>query len=597
MFDFIKKNKWIFIIFSISLPLGILTFFAFINESFIELNYFNFQTLLFIDLALVLLFFLIIVREIYKLFKDQRFQGEGSRANFRYITYFSISTLLPSLIIAIFSLLIFFVGLQNYFDKRITTAVNNSYDVAKNYVDDKRNNIEADILLVSTDLNRNAQLFNKNQKILVEVLRHQRLIRRLDEIHLMDSSGKLKISSVKDVSVNYVPPQKKAFELLAKENRPIKITDAITNRSSSLLKLEGFIDTYLYIVKFLDPKIINYLKETEQAVNFYYSVENKRTGIKITFALIYIIVVTLLLFLSIAIAIKFGSRFFKPIANLIGASERISAGNLDTKVPLIEAEEEIEKLNKNFNLMIDRLKGQQEKLLLTERHEAWTDVARKLAHEIKNPLTPIQLSIDRLKEKYLNKLTVQEDKENFDNYLQTINRQIRDIEHLVNEFSDFARMPKPIFKKIDINEIIKRIIDLHSLSNKKINFNFVCEKEKIIVEADEEQLNRVFINLVKNSVESILEKAKKNGEFSQEIDIIIKEKNNYIYFTIDDNGVGFSNDNLNNIVKPYFTTKLKGTGLGLAIVNKIVNDHDGKIYFKTKKNGAKVEIILPNNVS
>jgi len=428
MLDFIKKNKWIFVVFSISFPLGILTFFTFINESFIELNYFNFQTLLVIDLALVLVFFFIIVREIYKLFKDKEKQGVGSKVNLRYISFFSISILLPSILIAIFSLILFSVGLQKYFDQKITTAVNNSYDVAKNYVDETRNNIEADVLLVAIDINRNANFFHDNPKILKDVLRHQRLIRRLDEIHLLDGSGRILMSDVRDVTLEFVPPLDKAYELLASDNRPIKITDAITNRSSSLLKLENFIDTYLYVVKFLDPKIINYLKETEQAINFYYSVENKRTGIKITFALIYVIVVTLLLFLSITISIKFASRFFKPIVNLIKASESISAGNLNAKVPIIEAEEEIDKLNKNFNLMIDRLKGQQDKLLLSERHEAWENVARKLAHEIKNPLTPIQLSIDRLKEKYLSKISNENDKDNFENYLKTINRQIKDID-------------------------------------------------------------------------------------------------------------------------------------------------------------------------
>ena len=597
MLNFIKKNKWVFVIFSISFPLGILTFFTFINENFIELNYFSFQTLLILDLVLVLLFFLIIVREIYKLFKDKDLQEVGSKANLRYITFFSISTLLPSILIAIFSLFLFSLGLQKYFDKKITTAVNNSYDVAKNYVEVTRNNIEADVLLVATDINRNAKLFHDNSTILKDVLRHQRLIRRLDEVHLLDRSGQIIMSSVRDATLEFVAPLDRAFELLSSENRPIKITDAVTNRSSSLLKLENFIDTYLYVVKFLDPKIIKYLKETEQAVNFYYSVENKRTGIKITFALIYVIVVTLLLFLSITIGIKFASRFFRPIVNLIRASESISAGNLNTKVPIIETEEEIDKLNKNFNSMIDRLKRQQDKLLLSERHEAWENVARKLAHEIKNPLTPIQLSIDRLKEKYLSKISNENDRENFENYLKTINRQIKDIEHLVNEFSDFARMPKPILKNIDIKKIVTRVVDLHLISNSSIDFSFLCEKEKILIAADEEQLNRVFINLIKNSIESIMDKSKKNGEFAYKIDIEIKEINNYIYCTIDDNGIGFSNENLDKIVKPYFTTKVKGTGLGLAIVNKIINDHDGKINFKPRHDGARVEIILPKNVS
>ena len=128
--------------------------------------------------------------------------------------------------------------------------------------------------------------------------------------------------------------------------------------------------------------------------------KDKQLGIKISFILIYIVVVTLLLFLSISIAIKFSSRFFRSISNLISASSNIGKGNLETKVPEIKTDKELETLNKNFNLMIDQLKQQQEKLLLNERHEAWENVARKLAHEIKNPLTPIQLTIDRLKNKY-----------------------------------------------------------------------------------------------------------------------------------------------------------------------------------------------------
>ena len=141
------------------------------------------------------------------------------------------------------------------------------------------------------------------------------------------------------------------------------------------------------------------------------------TGIKVTFAIIYIIVVTLLLFLSTSIAITFASRLTKPIINLISASENISKGELNTKVPDIETDEEFKQLNNNFNLMIDRLKKQQDKLLAAERYEAWESVARKLAHEIKNPLTPIQLTIDRLKNKYNNLLNHTE-KENFNENLK-----------------------------------------------------------------------------------------------------------------------------------------------------------------------------------
>ena len=154
----------------------------------------------------------------------------------------------------------------------------------------------------------------------------------------------------------------------------------------------------------MDPKLINYIKETDSAVSFYYSVQESKTGIKITFAIIYLLIVSLLLFLSIIISINFATRLTIPIVNLIGASEKISTGDLNAKVPQIETDNEFKKLNENFNSMIDKLKKQQHILLMSERHKALENVARKLAHEIKNPLTPIQLSIDRLREKYSSKI-------------------------------------------------------------------------------------------------------------------------------------------------------------------------------------------------
>ena len=189
----------------------------------------------------------------------------------------------------------------------------------------------------------------------------------------------------------------------------------------------------------MDKDISNYLAESEEAINFYYTVEERSSGIKISFFLIYIIIVSLLLFVSINIAIRFSSRFFRSINNLILASTAIGKGNLDTKVPEIKTDKDMEILNKNFNSMIEQLKNQQEKLIINERHEAWGNLARKLAHEIKNPLTPIQLTIDRIKMKYLENLS-NDDQEKFKENLKIINNQIKQIENLVNEFSDFARM-------------------------------------------------------------------------------------------------------------------------------------------------------------
>jgi two-component system, NtrC family, nitrogen regulation sensor histidine kinase NtrY len=589
MINTIKNYKWVIATSLTSILFGLLTFFTFINQSFIELNDFNLQILLVIDVFLLLLFFVLIFSETYKVFKDRKKNRLGAKTSLKYISFFSITTLLPSLLIAVFSLFLLNVVLQKYFDNRIKSVINNSSEVAKNYLAQTRSSIEADILLMEIDINKISGLFYENPKRFLNTLSTQRLLRRLDEVHLIDSSGNLIMSNIVDVNKKFVLPPEEAFSrsLLGK---PVRITDPITNRTSALIKLDSFIDTYLYIVKFMDPKIINYLKQTSEAVNFYYSVQNNKTGIRLTFGIIYILVVSLLLFLSIVIAINFASRLTKPIINLIGASERISSGDLNAKVPQIETDEEFKKLNENFNLMIDKLQKQQGRLLVAERYSAWETVARKLAHEIKNPLTPIQLSIDGIKEKYLKKI---DDKDNnLSIYLETITKQIQEIEHLVNEFSDFARMPKPILKKIDINKIISRSLNLHKFSENNINFNFLKKESINLIRGDEEQLHRTFVNLIKNSIESINEKKIKNDDFKGKINVDIIDDSDYIYITITDNGLGFGQVDKIKMLTPYYTTKKKGTGLGLAIVTKIISDHDGTILFNSIKDGAKVEITL-----
>jgi len=591
MFRFIKQNFFIALIFIVTLSIGFLTFLTFINKSFIDLNEVNLQYLLILNVVLLIIFFYIIFREIRSSLKNEM-NVRGSKANKKYIAFFSLFTLIPSVLIAIFSLFLFSFALEKYLDNKITTAVNNSYELAKNYVDEKRNKIESDIILVAFDLNKNYSLYlNDDKTNFQRFLNTQRLVRNLDQIHLIDSNKNLILSSSNS---EYVQVEDRALKMVLNDDRPLKIINTFENKSAAIIKLSAFPDTFLYVVKFLEEEISNYLIESEEAINFYYTVEEKRTGIKISFILIYLVIVTLLLFLSITIAIKFSSRFFRSINNLILASSNIGKGNLDTKVPEIKTDIELETLNKNFNSMIERLKFQQEKLLLTERHEAWESVARKLAHEIKNPLTPIQLTIDRLKTKYEKSIDLNE-KENFNNYLKTIIKQIKQIEGLVNEFSDFARMPKPVIQNSNIIEIIESNISLLSEFDENISIKLKCKNSELFLKCDIDQISRVFLNLIKNSIESIQEKSQKNGEFTKIIDIEIINKNDYITANITDNGTGFSKENIKNIIKPYYTTKLDGSGLGLSIVNKIINDHNGSIKFNSNNNGAKVEITLPKN--
>lgn len=595
MIEFIKKNIFIVILFIITLFVGFLTFLTFIDKSFISLNETNLQYLLAINIFLLIFFFVLIFFEIKKSIRND-IDVEGSRANRKYITFFSLFTLIPSILISVFSLFLFSFALEKYFDQKITTVVNNSYELAKDYVEEVRDKIQSEAVLIAFDINKGANFLSDNPNQFKSFLNTQKIIRGVDEIHLITNESKLIISTLADYN-SYVPPADRALKLVLEDDRPLKIINAFENKSSAIMKLANFKDTYLYVVKYLDEDISQYLTESQEAINFYYTVEEKRSGIKISFIIIYLIVVTLMLFLSVSIAIRFSSRFFRSINNLITASKNIGGGNLDVKVPEVKTDKDLEQLNKNFNLMVERLKTQQDKLLLNERHEAWENVARKLAHEIKNPLTPIQLIIDRLKIKFDKFLSTSEEKNDFDQNLKTINKQIKQIESLVNEFSDFARMPKPMFKKNNLIKILIENINLMKELDPKLEINFLNKQKDLSIKCDSEQLNRVFINLLKNSIESINEKYSKNPNFTKKINVEIYEKGDYIDLIITDNGLGFDKKNISNIVKPYFTTKKNGTGLGLPIVNKIINDHNGTLKIIPNESGAKIKINIPKNVN
>ena len=589
MIAFIKRNLFIIILFLLTLLLSFITFLTFIGRSFIELNQQNLQFVLILNIAFLLLFFVLIFVDVKNSIKNN-INVRGSVANRKYIISFGLFTLIPSLLIAIFSLFIFSFALEKYFDKKITTAVNNSYEIAKNYVDEKRNKIQSEIVLIAFDLNKYYNVYKNDLNRFKSFLNTQNLIRDIDKLYLINSAGELIIAANNS---KYIKIEDQAIEMVRSDDRPLKIINAAENRSAAVIRLQNFDDTFLYVVKSLDKNISNYLIESEEAVNFYYTVENQSLGIRISFAIIYISLVTLLLFLSITIAIRFSSRFFISINNLISASERIGKGNLNVKVPELKADREMELLNKNFNSMIEKLKNQQDKLLSNERHEAWETVARKMAHEIKNPLTPIQLTIDNLNSKYLPELN-DEKKEKFQANLKTILKQIQQIENLVNEFSDFARMPKPLIKNNDLIKVLDENINLLKKLDNSINFNINNKTgKKVITNFDNEQFNRLFFNLIKNSIESIQEKAKKTNKSLKNIDIEINQRRDYITINLLDTGEGFKDKKTKDIIRPYYTTKEKGTGLGLSIVDKIINDHNGSIKFLNTNNGAKVQIILP----
>jgi two-component system nitrogen regulation sensor histidine kinase NtrY len=224
--------------------------------------------------------------------------------------------------------------------------------------------------------------------------------------------------------------------------------------------------------------------------------------------------------------------------------------------------------------------------LLDQRQAAWSDVARRIAHEIKNPLTPIQLATERLKRRYRTQVS-DEDRDLFDELTSTIVRQVGGLRKMVDEFSSFARLPKPVFRDEDALDLVRQAVFLHEVAHSGIAFS-VASSELIDreVRCDRHQFGQAMTNVLKNAVEAVEARAiEAKGAYAGEIAVTMRDAGEAIVVTIEDNGIGLPADR-ERITEPYVTTREKGTGLGLAIVNKIVDEHGGDMSFASAPSGG-----------
>jgi two-component system nitrogen regulation sensor histidine kinase NtrY len=239
-------------------------------------------------------------------------------------------------------------------------------------------------------------------------------------------------------------------------------------------------------------------------------------------------------------------------------------------------------------------------LLSAQRTGAWADVARRIAHEIKNPLTPIQLSAERIRRKYGDSITT--DREIFDRCIDTISRHVGDIGRMVDEFSSFARMPKPVFEPADIGAIVKEAVILFQMSNSDIKYEIDVPKEPQTIECDRRLLTQAVTNLVKNAGEAIAtarQSGQKGDDYRGRIVARVTTQGPRCAIEVIDNGCGLPAENRNRLMEPYVTTRAKGTGLGLAIVHRIAEQHDGVLQLDDAHGedgavtGATVRMVIP----
>jgi len=574
----------------LSIVFGIFTLYTFSGTSFVQLNENNIQILLIINLIVICLLFFLIIRKLIGFFYKSK-ERTGLSTNLNFIKYFIFVTAIPSIFVAIFSLMLFNLGIEKWFDKKVNDVVNNSVEVARNYLEENQNSIKGEILAMANDLNRNFNLYSENKTLFQNYFDQQTRFRKIEEAYLINKDGTLLFSASFTNKNNFFAPLKTFIEM-AQNGQTILISDANKNQTNALVKLSSNENIFLYVIRYVDPETVNFLKQTGEASTFYYKLKSNSLGLQITFAVVYIIIVSSLIMLSSVYAINIANKISKPIIKLIYAAKAVSAGNLDVKLKDEKEDDDFRKLYQTFNIMTQEIQAQKNKIALTERYQAWEMVAKKLAHEIKNPLTPITLSLERIKDRYSKQINV--DKADFENYLNIISRQVEDIGKLVNEFSDFARMPNPIIKSNNLKKLIEDTINLYKLSEKKIIFNLVYKSSNEFFEFDLSQISRVLINVVKNSLESINEKQETDNNFQGIINILVENNNEFIYITIEDNGVGFKSTP-KDLVAPFITTKQHGSGLGLSIVSKILHEHGGDLNFIEQSNGAKIKLSIKIN--
>ena len=587
----IKKilNSSLLLYFStfLSIIFGIFTLYTFSGTGFVELNEKNIKFLLLINIIIICLFLFLIIRKLVIIFYKSK-QVAGLSTNLNFIKYFIFVTAVPSIFVAIFSLILFNLGIEKWFDNKVNDVVNNSVEVAKNYLEENQNSIRNEILAMSSDLNRNFNLYSENKTVFQNYFDQQSRIRKIDESYLIDNEGKILLLTSFTNKNNFVAPIKTFIEM-AQNGQTVLISDANRNQTNALTKIISNQNIFLYTIRYVDPETVNFLKKTGDASTFYYKLKSNSFGLQITFAVVYVTIVTSLILLSSVYAINIANKISKPILKLIFAAKEVASGNLNVKLKDEKEDEDFKKLYQTFNVMTEEIQAQNKKIALTERYQAWEMVAKKLAHEIKNPLTPIMLSLDRIREKYSKQINL--DKADFENYLNIISRQVKDIGNLANEFSDFARMPEPIKKNNNFKNLIEDTVSLYKLSEKNVVINLDYKSSVEFFKFDLDQISRVLVNVIKNSLEAIHEKQEIERNLKGEVKIQVENINDFIYVIIEDNGVGFKTD-LTDVTTPLATTKQHGSGLGLSIVSKILHEHGGDIIFLQKYNGAKLKLSI-----
>jgi two-component system, NtrC family, nitrogen regulation sensor histidine kinase NtrY len=651
-------------------------------------------TLLLTNVVTVIFLVAITAREVWRIVQSRRRGRAAARLHVRIVGLFSVVAAVPAILVAVVASVTLDRGLDRLFSRQTQSMIQNSLIVSDAYVREHAQFLRADCITIAIEVARAKTLFDQNREQFRQyVLTAQSNIRGLPVIMMIDGDLNVLEQAGGNVAQTFVKPSREVLAA-SNETEPQIAMFLDANYVAAIIKLQTYTNTYLYVARVLDPRVVAQLRATQAGVTQYAELEASRLGIQIAFALMYTVIALIVLLSAVWIGLNFANYLVAPIRRLIDAAQIVSTGNLFVQVPIRASEGDLAQLGETFNKMTRELRTQHDDIVhardmidtrrrfteavlagasagvigvdadnrisilnrsaerlighmqaealarpladvapeLTElvtgaragmqrlvqgqvtinrsgrdrnlsvrvmeeqsgeanhgyvitldditdlvaaqRTSAWADVARRIAHEIKNPLTPIQLSAERLRRKY--GPVIKEDADIFRQCTDTIVRQVDDIKRMVDEFSRFARMPKPVMEVDDVADTVRQVVFLLRVGHPDIDIEAELAEDPMSARFDRRLISQALTNIIKNAAEAIA--AVPTAELGRgKIQVSAIREGGDIIIDVVDNGIGLPKENRSRLLEPYVTTREKGTGLGLAIVGRIMEDHGGQI--------------------
>lgn len=660
-----------------------------------------------VDVLAVIIVGAFVIRQILRLWVERRQKMAGYQLHWRLALLFGGVAALPAVITTAFALFVVDYSLRGWFADRISTAVTGSVQVADAYYDEHSSSIRSDVLTIANDVNREAFKLLNDPNLLNQYLTNQAVLRNLSEAIILDGTGQVVAQSRFAFAITFTSVGDGWIDQ-ARNGEVVILRGDETNKLRAAVKLNSFVDAYLFVSRFIDRSVLDAVDNTRLAAADYQQLGIRQLDLQVSFAFVFGLILVLLLITALWIGLNLATAIVEPLGSVISVAEQVRGGNLSERVPAGLEVDEIARLGLSFNGMLDELVRSREQLvqanmqidrrrefteavlsgvssgvigldkdqkvtlpniaalqllglsdaemigrkladavpefaglvaagtarrrklaedqiildrggsnltlrakiatervdgrvigyvvtfddvtdlLTAQRKAAWSDVARRIAHEIKNPLTPIQLAADRLRRKY--RPEDETASEQFTEYLSIIGRQVDDIGRMVDEFSDFARMPQPVMKELSLAELARGQVALYEAQDVSFTTDLGDDPDGGLVMGDAGLLRQALTNIIQNALDS-LDGA---GRADPQIRLAMTVKEGLVSLMISDNGPGFPQSDRASLLEPYVTKRDKGTGLGLAIVSKIIQDHSGELELAdAQEGGACVVIKLP----